>query len=246
MIAFRSFAGWRVADLGPDLAAGLTLAAIAIPEQMATARLGSFSPVMGFVVFIAGALAFAALGSSRVLSAGANSTITPIFAGAIGSLVAIGSPGYVSLAILLAIMTGIVVAAAGVFRLGWIANLLSIPVTTGFLAGIAVHIAVSQLPTLLGVPAAEGSLIPSFIAVLGRLGTTNLYSLALGIGVFAVIFAAEKIDTRIPGALIALVAATLITISFGLEQRGVATIGALTGGFRGFRWHGRRPTTSST
>lgn len=233
MIAFRSFAGWRVADLGPDLAAGLTLAAIAIPEQMATARLGGFSPVMGFVVFIAGTLAFAALGSSRVLSAGADSTITPIFAGALAASVAAGSPGYFSLTILLAIMTGIVVMAAGIFRLGWIANLLSIPVMTGFLAGIAIHIAVSQLPTLLGVPAAQGSLLPNLTAILNELGATNFDSLALAAGVFAIIYAAERIDTRIPGALIALVAATLITIGLDLEQHGVGTIGTVAAGWPG-------------
>lgn len=233
MIAFRSFAGWRVADLGPDLAAGLTLAAIAIPEQMATARLGGFSPVTGFVVFIAGTIGFAALGSSRVLSAGADSTITPIFAGALAASVAAASPGYFTQAILLAIMTGIVVMAAGIFRLGWIANLLSIPVMTGFLAGIAIHIAVSQLPTLLGVPAAQGSLLPNLTAILNELGATNFDSLALGAGVFAIIYAAERIDTRLPGALIGLVAATLITIGLDLEQHGVGTIGTVAAGWPG-------------
>ncbi len=234
MIVFRSFAGWRFADLGPDLAAGLTLAAIAIPEQMATARLGGFSPVTGFVVFIAATLGFAVLGSSRVLSAGANSTITPIFAGSLAVLAAAGSPAYLGLATLLALMTGAILVIAGLFRLGWIANLLSIPVMTGFLAGIAVHIAVSQLPTLLGVAAGEGNLLQSLVAALGELPDTNPYSLALGAGVFGVIFAVEKIDSRIPGALVALVGATLLTLWFGFEQRGVAVIGAVTVGLPGF------------
>ena len=234
MIVFRSFAGWRFADLGPDLAAGLTLAAIAIPEQMATARLGGFSPVTGFVVFIAATLGFAVLGSSRVLSAGADSTITPIFAGSLAVLAAAGSPAYLGLATLLALMTGAILVIAGLFRLGWIANLLSIPVMTGFLAGIAVHIAVSQLPTLLGVAAGEGNLLQSLVAALGELPDTNPYSLALGAGVFGVIFAVEKIDGRIPGALVALVGATLLTLWFGFEQRGVAVIGAVTVGLPGF------------
>ncbi len=234
MIVFRSFAGWRFADLGPDLAAGLTLAAIAIPEQMATARLGGFSPVTGFVVFIAATLGFAVLGSSRVLSAGADSTITPIFAGSLAVLAAAGSPAYLGLATLLALMTGAILVIAGLFRLGWIANLLSIPVMTGFLAGIAVHIAVSQLPTLLGVAAGEGNLLQSLVAALGELPDTNPYSLALGAGVFGVIFAVEKIDSRVPGALVALIGATLLTLWFGFEQRGVAVIGAVTVGLPGF------------
>ena len=69
-----------------DLFAGLTLAAIAIPEQMATARLGGFTPQIGFFAFLAGSLAFAAFGSNRFLSCGADSTITPIFAGGLSAL----------------------------------------------------------------------------------------------------------------------------------------------------------------
>ena len=78
---FRSLASFQTGDVPGDLIAGLTLAAIAIPEQMATARLGSFSPQIGFFAFIAGSLGFAVLGSNRFLSCGADSTITPIFAG---------------------------------------------------------------------------------------------------------------------------------------------------------------------
>ena len=77
---FRSLRGYRLQFLSRDLFAGLTLAAIAIPEQMATARLGGFTPQIGFFAFLAGSLAFAAFGSNRFLSCGADSTITPIFA----------------------------------------------------------------------------------------------------------------------------------------------------------------------
>jgi sulfate permease, SulP family len=233
MLVFRSFAGWRLADLGPDLAAGLTLAAIAIPEQMATARLGSFPPLTGFVVFIAGTIGFAVLGSNRVLSAGADSTITPIFAGSLLLLASGGSPAHVGLAMVLALMTGAIVAAGGIFRLGWIADLLSIPVMTGFLAGIAIHIAVSQLPTVLGVLGGGDRVVERLSAVLGQIAVANLYSLALGAGVFAVIFAAEKLDSRIPGALIGLVAATVLTVGLDLEKHGVATIGKMAGGLPG-------------
>ena len=78
---FRSLAAYRLAFLPRDLVAGLTLAAIAIPEQMATALLGGLSPEIGLLAFVAGSLAFAAFGASRFLSCGADSTIAPIFAG---------------------------------------------------------------------------------------------------------------------------------------------------------------------
>src|ERR1700739_5059391 len=89
---FASLRALSAADLNRDLAAGLTLAAIAIPEQMATARLGGFAPQIGFFAFLAGSLAFAAFGSNRFLSCGADSTITPIFAGGLAFLAAPASP----------------------------------------------------------------------------------------------------------------------------------------------------------
>jgi SulP family sulfate permease len=143
---FRSLASFRPSDLPGDLIAGLTLAAIAIPEQMATARLGGFSPQIGFFAFIAGSLGFAMFGGNRFLSCGADSTITPIFAGGLVLMAVSGSPQYQSLAVALALLVGAILIAGSLFRLGWIANLLSTPVTTGFLIGISVHILVSQMP----------------------------------------------------------------------------------------------------
>src|SRR5262249_30011850 len=154
---FRSLAAYQPSFLASDLIAGLTLAAIAIPEQMATARLGNFAPQIGFFAFMAGSLGFAMLGGNRFLSCGADSTITPIFAGGLAALAAVGSPDYQALAIALALLVGAMLVASGIFRLGGIANLLSVPVTVGFLAGISVHILVSQLPGVLGVPSPDGT-----------------------------------------------------------------------------------------
>src|SRR4030088_773873 len=96
---FRSLSGFRPSDLPSDMVAGLTLAAIAIPEQMATARLGGFSPQIGFFAFIAGSLGFAMFGSNRFLSCGADSTITPIFAGGLLLMAASGCPALPALAV---------------------------------------------------------------------------------------------------------------------------------------------------
>src|SRR6476619_7794929 len=158
-LVFRSLNSYRIQFLTHDLFAGLTLAAIAIPEQMATARLGGFTAQIGFFGFLAGSLAFAVFGSNRFLSCGADSTITPIFAGGLAILAASSSPEYSVLAAALALMVGLALLAAGIFRLGWIADLLSIPVTIGFLAGISVHILVSQLPGILGLPEPHGTML---------------------------------------------------------------------------------------
>jgi MFS superfamily sulfate permease-like transporter len=230
-----SFRGYRGAFIAPDLMAGVTLAAIAIPEQMATARLGGLAPQVGFFAFIAAGLAFAVLGSSRQLSAGADSTITPIFAGSLALLAASGAPHLAVLAAGLALLVGVIVGVAGLLRMGWIGNLLSTPVTLGFLAGIAVHIAVSQLPAGLGLPAPDGSTL-SKIAQLVRLAPhANLSALAITAGVLILVAGAERLSPRIPGALLAIVLASLAVRFLHLD---VALLGHVAGGLPGLSWPG--------
>ncbi len=232
---FQSFAGWRLADLGPDVVAGLTLAAIAVPEQMATARLGGFAPEIGFLALIAGAVGFAVFGASRVMSVGADSTITPIFAGSLAAVVAAGSPQYAATAALLAVMVGAILIVGGLLRLGWVADLLSIPVTTGFLAGIAGHIVLSQAPALLGIPGYDGTFVDKVGALAGALGAANMLTLAIGLGVLAIIILGERLSPRIPAALIGLAGATALVAAFGLERFGVSSLGEVAGALPAFR-----------
>jgi sulfate permease, SulP family len=226
---FRSLAAFRPGDLPGDLIAGLTLAAIAIPEQMATARLGGFAPQIGFFAFIAGSLGFAMLGSNRLLSCGADSTITPIFAGGLALMAATGSPENIALAAALALMVGAILVVGSLFRLGWIANLLSTPVTVGFLAGIAIHIMVSQLPVVLGAPPPQGPMLERIAEIAEHLPAANPYTVGIGLFVLALVAGSEVISARIPGALVALVAATAAVIWGGLESKGVSVVGTVPG-----------------
>ena len=225
---FRSLSGYRAAFLSRDLFAGLTLAAIVIPEQMATARLGGFAPQVGFFAFVAGSLAFAAFGSNRFLSSGADSTITPIFAGGLAALSATGSADYTTLAAALALMVGLMLTVGGLFRLGWISDLLSVPVTLGFLAGISVHILISQLPGILGLPAPGGPMLERLATLAEHLREANAFTLVIGLGVLAIIALSEQIDARIPGALIGLVLAGAAVVLLHLENRGVSVLGAIS------------------
>jgi len=228
-LVLRSFAGWEWRNLPGDLGAGLTLAAIAVPEQMATARLGGFAPEIGFYVFIAGTIAFALFGANRYLSSGADSTITPIFAGTLGLLAAQGSPAYGALAAALALSVGAILIASGLARLGWIASFLSAPVTTGFLAGIAVHIVISQLPALLDLAPPAGDLVTRCLWIAAHLAQTNFYALFLGAIVFAFSVASERFDWRMPGALVGL-ALTMLLVGI-LGSKGVPVIGATAMGW---------------
>jgi hypothetical protein len=110
---FASLQGYRIGWLPRDLVAGLMLAAIAIPGQLATARLAGMPPETGLYAFAAGSLAFAAFGANRFMSVAADSTIAPIFAGALSAIAAAGTARYTDLAILLAVLVGIVLLIVG-------------------------------------------------------------------------------------------------------------------------------------
>jgi MFS superfamily sulfate permease-like transporter len=167
-------------------------------------------------------------GGNRFLSSGADSTITPIFAGGLAALAAAGSPDYATLAAALALMVGLMLAASGIFRLGWIADLLSIPVTIGFLAGISAHILISQLPAILGLPTPEGPMLQRLLTLAEHLGDANGFTLVIGLGVLAIIALSEQIDARIPGALIGLALASAAVVLLRLESRGVSVLGTIS------------------
>jgi sulfate permease, SulP family len=200
-----------------DVVAACALAAVAIPEQLATARLAGVPPAFGLIVFVGAALGFFLFGANRYLSAGADSTIAPILAGGLALLATSGTPRYLALAAALALMVGALVAVAGLLRLGRIARLLSVPILTGFLAGIAVHIVVSQLPALLGIPRGGSGFFGDVANIAENIGRINLFSLAIGAGVFAVVKISEELGGRFPGALGSVVAAAAAAAFFKLN-----------------------------
>jgi len=203
------------------------LAAIAIPEQIATARLAGMPAQTGLFAFAAGTIAFAVFGANRFVSVGADSTIAPIFAGSIAAIAAVGSQHYPALVAVSALFSGIALVAAGVLRAGWIADLLSIPVTTGILAGIAAHIAVGQLPLVLGIPDSGGALLGRFVAIVAGAPHASIAAVAIGTGVLALTLGTERLNPRIPGALIGLIGASAAVAGLHLREGGVAVLGAL-------------------
>jgi len=227
---FSSLQGYRRAWITADLLAAVTLLVIAVPEQLATSRLAGMPPITGFYAFAAGSFLFALLGSNPQMSVGADSTIAPLFAVGIARLAPAGSGHYVDLVGILAVMVGVLVAMIGLLRLGWIAELLSAPIITGFLAGVAVIIVVHQLPDLFGLPGASGSTVHRITLVVNHLGHTNGWALGIGAAVFAIVVAAERIDRRLPGALVGLIGSTVAVGALGLHAHGVTILGTLAHG----------------
>lgn len=204
--------------------AGLLLAVLAIPSQMATARLAQMPPEAGIIAFVAGGLAFAIFGRNRFLSVGADSTIAPIFAVTVAGLAAPGSREYVLLVGLVALFVGVLLVGAGVAHAEWVSDLLSIPVTVGFLAGIAIQITIAQLPSLLGINVTQTAAIPRLAEVARSLPHANIADFGIGASVLALMLIARAESSKIPGTAIALVLAGIAASLFHLH---VAVVGAL-------------------
>jgi len=229
-VLLPSLHGYKASWAVPDALAAITLLVIAVPEQLATSRLAGMPPITGFYAFVAGSVFFALLGSNPQMSVGADSTIAPLFAVGISHLAQMGSPLYIDLVGILAVMVGAIVALVGLLRLGWIAEFLSAPIITGFLAGVAVIIVVHQLPDLFGLGSVRGTTIHRIDVVVSHLAHTNGWTLGIGVVVFAVVIGTERIDKRLPGALVGLVGSTVLVGTLGLHAHGVAVLGTLAHG----------------
>ncbi len=225
-----SLHGYQRAWLSADVAGGMTLLVIAVPEQLATSRLAGMPPITGFYAFVAGTVLFALLGSNPQMSVGADSTIAPLFAAGVSALALSGSPHYVDLVEILAVMVGLIVLLVSILRLGWIAEFLSTPIVRGFLSGVAVIIVIHQLPELFGLPAASGNNEHRIGSIATHLGDVNGWTLAVGLGVLAIMFVGVRANRLVPGPLIGMVAATAVVGAFGLQSHGVAVLGPISTG----------------
>ncbi|MDH2902463.1 MAG: SulP family inorganic anion transporter [Actinomycetota bacterium] len=215
--------------------AGVTLLAIAIPEQLATSQLAGVPAFAAMIAFIAATLVFAVVGSNPIVSVGADSTIAPLFAVALLRIAVPNSSQYYDVVAITAVVTGALLVLVGLFRLGWLADFMSVPIVTGFLSGIGVIIAVHQLPHALGVNSGGDSLIQRLDDLGHRLGQVSGWSLALSVATLVIMVAGEKINPRLPWALAAVVLGAVVTSSLSLGHHGVQLLGSVNVGLPHWR-----------
>ena len=246
--------------LGADLTAGLIVAVLVVPQSLAYALLAGLPPQAGLYVSIFPVVAYALLGSSRVQAVGPVAITAIMTFSVLSPLAAPGTPAYIALAAALALLSGLMVLAAGFLRLGFLAQLLSRPVMSGFISGAAVLIVLSQLKSLLGVAAGSGSPWQQVVDLLRRLPETHLPTLALAAAALALLVLARGplpralaraglgesrsafVARLVP--LVVVVVGTLTVIGFDLDRRhGVAVVGAVPGGLPGFDFFLPAPET---
>lgn len=221
-------------DLRADLVAGLTISALLIPQGLAYALLAGLPPQVGLYASIVPVLAYAVFGTSRQLAVGPVAIVSLMTANALGAVAEQGSDDYIANAALLALMVGAVHLVLRFGRLGFVTNFLSHSVLVGFTAASAVIIVASQIKHVLGIsiPRSE-SVLETAIEVARELHATHVPTLVLGSAGVVAFLVVKRFATRVPAALVVLVGSIVAMTIFGLEGRGVETVGDVPNGLPG-------------
>lgn len=223
----QTFLGLTRENLPSQVLAGVTLLAIAIPEQLATAQLAGVPAFAAMIAFIGATIIFSFAGSNPILSVGADSTIAPLFAVALLRMALPASSQYYALVAATALVTGLLVMSIGLLKLGWLADFLSAPIVAGFLSGIGIIIIVHQLPRVFGVVSGGDSVVQRIDGLVHHLGHVSAWSVALSIGTLAVMVIGEKFNAKLPWALGAVLVATIISSLLSLRAHGVEALGTV-------------------
>ena len=214
----------------PDVLAGLTLAAIGVPEVLGYAKIAGMPLITGLYTMLLPMAVYAVLGSSRHLVVAADSGTAAILAAALTGMAVAGSERYVRLAGLVALLTAALLVLARLIRLGFLANFLSRTVLVGFLTGVGIQVAAGQIPDMLGVTAPGQQTIPKLVHTVRALPHVHWADVAVSAGVIVIVLAIRRVNRRVPGALIAVAIAIIVSRAFDLAAHGVAVVGPVPRG----------------
>jgi sulfate permease, SulP family len=221
---------YQIAWFWPDLIAGVTLAAYAVPVAMAYATLAGLAPQAGLYCYIFSGIAYALFASSRHLSIGPTAAISVMVASVVGSMAAGDPSSYAAIAAMTAGMVGVFCILAWLMRLSSFVNFISESILLGFKAGAALSIASMQLPKLLGVTGGGDNFLDRLIVILQQLGSANVTVIALGAGSLLLLLAGNRLLPGRPVALAVVLISTGIVSFFGLAEHGVRVVGLLPPG----------------
>ena len=199
-----------------DLAAGLTVGVMLIPQGMAYAMLAGLPPIYGLYASIFPLIIYAIFGTTRQLAVGPVAMDSLLVAAGVGALAVAGTEEYIALAILLAFMVGILLLVMGIFRLGFLVNFLSRPIISGFTSAAALIIASSQLKHLFGLNLERTTYLHETLIEVGKnIGQTNLITLGIGITGIVILKLIKNYKPSFPSQLVVVVLGILTVWALG-------------------------------
>lgn len=221
--------GYSLAQLRPDLLAGLTVTAIAVPESLGYAAIVGLPPQTGLYCALFPAVVYALMASSPQLVVGADSATASLVAAGAVAVTGVSAADYPGVVALLVLLSGLFLAVMALARLGFLADLIGRPVLTGFLSGVGVYLVVTKLGAVLGLEV-SGSPADQLVKVAREAGSTNWWCAALGALTIAVYLLFEHFLPKLPAALVAIVVASVVAGLLGAGDHGVAAVGAVPAG----------------
>lgn len=229
---FPWVAGFKTSWIPRDVVAGIALGVVMIPQGMAYAELAGVPAVAGLYATMGAIIGYALLGSSRQLVIGPDSSTSTLMAASLLPIIGAGASPEQALgaAAMLAMTAGVFLLLAGFAKAGIIANFISKSVLVGYLNALALTILVKQLPKILGIDVGADATIPAAIEIIQNLGSTQMLSLAVGLGCIVIIFGFQRFMPKIPGSLVAVVAALIASSLLNLADQGVAVVGSVPSG----------------
>lgn len=227
---FESLRPFRWRDVVRDARAGVTLAAMNIPQVLGYTRIAGMPVVTGLYTLLAPLAAFAAFGSSPYLVVAADSATAAILAGGLAGMAPMASPAWVSLAGYVALLTAAFLMLARLFRLGFIADFLSQTVLVGFLTGVGFQVGVAVLGETMGLPVQSRRTIGQLIEIGRELPALHLPVLLVSGAVLGLVLALRYLAPKVPGPFVAVVSVTAVSALWRFSAHGIATIGTVAGG----------------
>ena len=224
------FRGFSPALLRTELVVAVTVFAVLVPSAMAYGDLAGVTPVAGLYVALGALVMYALFGSSKQVIMGPEATAAIMTASAVAPLAGGDAARYAALAALLAILVGVVSLLARVAKLGFITDLLSKPVLVGYIFGATLIVIGSQLGKMFGITLESDKFFQQVIELITRLDETHLLTFAIGAVCMVVLLIVRRVNRKLPGPLIVVVGAIILSAVLGWEAQGVKVVGPVPAG----------------
>ena len=219
-----------------DMQAGLSVAAIQIPIAIAYAQIVGLPPQYGLYACVLPMMVYALIGSSRQLMVGPDAATCAMIAGAVAPL-AMGDPQRIAeLSVIVTVLVGVMLIAAGLARAGFIASFFSRPILIGYLNGIGLSLIAGQLSKVVGFKIEGDGFILSLINFFQRLGEIHWVTLIIGLAALGLLIWLPRRYPRLPAALTVVALFMLLVGLFGLDRLGVAILGPVPAGIPKLAW----------
>ncbi len=218
-----------------DLIAGVAVAALVVPKNLGYAGIAGVPLQNGLYAAAAGAILYAAFGTSRQISTGPSSGLAAVAASAVAVTGITGTQDVASFVAAITLASGLLFLLLAVLRMGWIAQFLSRAVVTGFLFGAAIDVVIGELPKLTGTKVTGSNPLQELWSWFGSLGDSSLVTILVGVVSLVVVFGVRMVAPKVPGAVVLVVGGLLASWLFDLGTHGVALVGEVPRGLPDFQ-----------